>query len=104
MYINVDMLEIHDFLKHYKIFQHFKNPYKLILTIKKSSSYLFLCKPYHTSEVTQEDAYSQSQFSQGSQGSSLGRFLHNPKVVRLGEIKPLAQVKFHFILLLLTNI
>ncbi|KAG5060412.1 hypothetical protein JHK87_001441 [Glycine soja] len=41
--------------------------------------------------LTQEDAYSQSQFSQGSQGSSLGRFLHNPKVVRLGEIKPLAQ-------------
>ncbi|KAG5105973.1 hypothetical protein JHK82_042943 [Glycine max] len=37
------------------------------------------------------DAYSQSQFSQGSQGSSLGRFLRNAKVVRLGEIKPLTQ-------------
>ena len=63
-----------------------------------------ISKPYHTGEVTQGDAYSQSQFSQGSQGSSLGRFLRNAKVVRLGEIKPLTQVKFHFILLLLTNI
>ncbi|KAL5180830.1 hypothetical protein HKD37_01G001884 [Glycine soja] len=33
----------------------------------------------------------------GSQGSSLGRFLHNAKVVRLGEIKPLTQDLYYLI-------
>ncbi|KAH1242196.1 Replication protein A DNA-binding subunit B [Glycine max] len=67
--------------------QHTQSPpYRICLPYR-----LDLSKPYHTVEVTQGDAHSQSLFSQGSQGSPLGRFLHNAKVVRLGEIKPLTQ-------------